>query len=275
MIITKNEEVNLPGCLESVSWADDIHVFDSFSEDKTEEIANAFGVKLSKRQFDNYANQRNKALQSKFKNPWVLILDADERVTPELKNEIESFVQSTDGSEAACRMRRRDYFMGTWLKRAQISPYFTRLVKPDSVHYEREVNEVLCVNGKIVEFDSCLDHFPFSKGIAHWVDKHNVYSTMEARLIESQVFDDGRLTDGLFAADFNERRVAQKKLFYKLPLRPLIKWLYMMFIRGAILDGKAGFHYAMMQSFYEYLIMLKSEEIKSIKNNDGYRFGKR
>ena len=123
------------------------------------------------------------------------------------------------------------------------------------------------MEGPIADLQQPLDHFPFSKGIAHWVAKHNTYSTMEAQLIHSQ----SGLTDpslrtalglGTPRPDFHTRRLHQKALFYKLPARPLIKWLYMVLLRGAILDGPAGLTYATLQSIYEYLITLKTKELR-------------
>jgi hypothetical protein len=103
---------------------------------------------------------------------------------------------------------------------------------------------------------------PFSKGISHWVAKHNHYSTREAELLASREFvRDASLKQALFGPDFHSRRIAQKAIFYTMPGRPIIKWLYMMFFRGAVLDGHAGVMYATLQSIYEYLIEIKSREI--------------
>jgi hypothetical protein len=155
--------------------------------------------------------------------------------------------------------------MGTWLKHAQISPFYIRLVRPEKVRYEREVNEVLKVEGEIADLREPFDHFPFSKGIAHWIDKHNTYSTMEAKIAVESLRPGANfsLTRAFFAKDFHERRFHQKGLFLRLPFRPLIKFVYMMLVRGAFLDGRAGFAYTVLQSFYEYAIVLKSRELQS------------
>ena len=262
LILTKNEQQDLPGCLASVSWSDDLHVFDSFSTDGTIDVAHEVGAKVTQRVFDGYASQRNAGLHElNFKYPWVLILDADERIPVLLKDEIAQFVAEMPLSVVAGRIRRRDYFFGTWLKHAQISPFYVRLVRPNKVHYEREVNEVLVANGDIADLHQPFDHFPFSKGIEHWVRKHNVYSTMEAKFIVETGGGKFSVRKAFFATDFNERRVHQKALFYRLPFRPLIKWLYMMFVRGAVLDGKAGITYSFLQAMYEYMIVLKTAEL--------------
>jgi glycosyltransferase involved in cell wall biosynthesis len=263
LILTKNEERDLPGALASVAWSDDVHVFDSQSTDATAEIAHAAGAQVHTRAFDDYATHRNAAFGLPFKYPWLFLLDADERPTPELAAEMQRVVLEAPANTAGFRLRRRDFLFGTWLKHAQISPYYIRLVRPERAKYTRAINEVLEVDGPIAELIQPLDHFPFSKGIAHWVAKHNTYSTMEAELIfRQQGLQNPSLHAALRDPDFHTRRLHQKALFYRLPGRPLIKWCYMMFVRGAILDGAGGVTYATLQSIYEYLIVLKTKELR-------------
>ncbi|MFT4111760.1 glycosyltransferase family 2 protein [Silvibacterium sp.] len=264
LILTKNEEQDLPGCLESVAWCDDVHVFDSMSTDRTEEIAVAHGAVFTQRLFDGYARQRNAALEElAFRHEWIFILDADERPTPELVAEMQRVATLTEAGVNGYRLRRRDFFMGTWLKHAQISPYYIRLVRRGRAHYTREINEVLEVDGAIGDLAAPLDHYPFSKGIRHWIDKHNVYSTMEARVVADGLsLAQASWREAFFGRDFHSRRVAQKALFYRMPARPLLKWAYMMFARRAVLDGAAGVAYATLQSIYEYFIVLKTREIE-------------
>jgi len=267
LILTKNEEQDLPGCLESVAWSDDIHVLDSNSTDNTLQIAQSFGAKITLRTFDGYASQRNFGLQLSFKYHWVMILDADERITPSLGIEMNSFVQSANTSIAGARMRRRDIWWGRWLKHAQISPFYVRLVRVGRSHYEREINEVLIVDGEIAELSEPFDHYPFSKGLDHWINKHNAYSRMEAELLAKGVVVKPVLKIALFGKYFSERRVHQKAIFYSLPGRPLIKLFYMLIVRRAFLDGWAGIRYSILQAIYEYFIVLKTKEIKSSKFN--------
>src|SRR5271167_3227082 len=122
LILTRNEQLDLPGCLASVAWSDDIHVFDSFSTDATPEIAKAAGAQLHQRVFDDYATHRNAALQVAFTHPWVLLLDADERLTPGLCSEMQAAVAQAPAEIGGFRLRRRDFLFDTWLKHAQISP---------------------------------------------------------------------------------------------------------------------------------------------------------
>jgi glycosyltransferase involved in cell wall biosynthesis len=263
LILTYNEQQDLPACLDSVAWSDDIHILDSHSTDATVAIAESRGAHVTTRTFDTYAAQRNASLQLPFRHPWVLVLDADERPTPALSAEMQAAVLTVPPNVSGFRMRRRDFLWDTWLKHAQMTPFYVRLLRVGHVHYTRDVNEIVEVQGDILELQSPLDHFAFSKGITQWVAKHNGYSTKEAELLASgDAVQGASIRQALFAPNFHERRVAQKAIFYKLPGRPLIKWTYMMFIRGAILDGHAGIMYATLQSFYEYLIEVKSQEIQ-------------
>ncbi len=265
LILTRDEEADLPGCLDSVRWCDDVHVFDSRSTDGTREVAREHGATVQERGFDDYATHRNAALASvRFRHPWVFLLDADERVTTELAEEMQEAVRAgvADGV-AGFSVRRRDFLFGTWLRHAQISPFYIRLVRPERARYTRAVNEVLEVDGAVGRLAAPLDHFPFSKGIAHWIRKHNVYSTMEAELIvRRQGLERPRLRTAMGSRDFHERRLHQKALFYRLPGRPLVKWVYMVVWRGAVLDGRAGLTYATLQAIYEYLIVVKTRELR-------------
>ena len=272
LILTKNEESDLPDCLKSVAWSDDVHVFDSFSTDRTLAIARKAKATVTQRAFDGYARQRNAALNTlAFKYPWVLILDADERIPARLRDQIISHVHAAKSGTSAFRFRRRDYLYNTWLKHSQISPHYIRLIRVGKARYFREINEVVYVDGNILDIDGYFMHYPFSKGIRHWVDKHNVYSSMEAlRWMEET---EGRypfsVRRALFAKDFHQRRYHQKGLFYKVPGRPLVKWCYILFYRGGIFDGRAGWTYAFLQAIYEYLIVLKYQEHKRMRQKSG------
>jgi glycosyltransferase involved in cell wall biosynthesis len=263
LVLTKNEEQDLPGCLASVSWSDDVHVFDSFSTDATVSIAEGLGARVAQRVFDNYASHRNAALsRTRFQHPWVLLVDADERCTSALAQEIAQVV-ANDRDVAAYRIRRRDYFQNTWLRHAQISPWYIRLVRPELARYTREINEVLEIAGRVGELRAPLDHFPFSTGIGHWLRKHDEYSTMEAQLIiQGGGPPHPSLRTALTDRDFHKRRLHQKAIFYRMPGRPLLKWLYMVFVRGAFLDGRPGLTYARLQAIYEYMIVLKTRELR-------------
>lgn len=265
LILTKNEQQDLPGCLESVSWCDDVHVYDSVSTDATVDIAKRFGATITQRPFDNWAAHQNWGLQNiAFKHRWVFYIDADERMTPELKASIHQAVQ-TAHDEVAFRVQRRDFFMGTWLKHVQTSPFYLRLFRPEKMRYERLVNPVSLADGPVGELAGYLDHFPFSKGVGHWLDRHNSYSKLEAQ----QIIDNRKGKDtfsiwqAFTASDFHTRRFHQKELFYRLPLRPFIKFLLLYAGKLGFLDGRAGLRYAALQSIYEYFIVIKVMELES------------
>jgi glycosyltransferase involved in cell wall biosynthesis len=265
LILTKNEERDLPGCLDSVAWCDDVHVFDSLSTDRTVQVAQERAAHVAERPFDNYAAQRNAALTTlSYRHPWLFILDADERIPAELVPALQAFVQSAAPGTDAARIRRRDFLFGRWLKHCQMSPYYIRLVRLGKVHYEREINEVLKVDGKVVDLPGHFDHFPFSKGLEHWFAKHNQYSSMEARELMKTRMGEYPLSlrTAFFGRDFNERRYHQKELFYRMPFRPLVKFLYLYGLRRGFLDGRAGFSYATMASIYEYMISVKVTELR-------------
>jgi hypothetical protein len=113
-----------------------------------------------------------------------------------------------------------------------------------------------------------LDHYPFSKGIRHWIDRHNSYSSFEAM----QIIDDKKMLKTFsfkkvfFEKNFNERRFYQKELFYRLPFRPFLKFVILYFVKRGFLDGSAGFQYAVLQSIYEYFIVLKTRELEKKLN---------
>jgi glycosyltransferase involved in cell wall biosynthesis len=219
---------------------------------------------VTQRRFEGYASQRNAALQSiSYKYQWILILDADEQMPTGAHLQLFAEISQAPHAVSALRLQRRDYLYNTWLKHAQISPFYIRLVRHGKVHYHREINEVLLVDGVIADSAVLFNHYPFSKGITYWVAKHNQYSSMEAArwLEEHQQNIAFSLRDALYNKDFNQRRYHQKGLFYKMPGRPLLKWLYMVVGRRAFLDGRAGFAYATLQAIYEYFIVLKIKEL--------------
>jgi glycosyltransferase involved in cell wall biosynthesis len=263
LILTKNEEQDVPGCLKSVRWSDDIHVFDSYSTDETLDIARAAGAHITQRHFDNWSSHQNWGLANvPFLHPWVLYIDADERVTPRLAACIQRAVENP-GDKVAYRIRRRDFWGERWLKHVQASSYYLRLFRPESMRYERLVNPISIPEGPVGELAGYLDHYPFSKGMTHWLDRHNSYSSLEAQQIvknrdENQQFS---LLQAFFSKEVNQRRFHQKELFYRIPARPFFKFLLLYLGKRGFLDGSAGFRYAALQSLYEYMIVLKTKEL--------------
>jgi glycosyltransferase involved in cell wall biosynthesis len=268
LILTRNEEQDLPECLASVAWSDDVHVFDSMSTDRTVEIATAHGAHVTQQAFDNWASHQNWALKNiEFKHPWVFYLDADERVTPRLRDSLLA-ATANPGSAVAYRVQRRDFYMGRWLRHAQASPFYMRLFRPEKMRYERLVNPISIADGDVSQISGYLDHFPFSKGVGHWLQRHNSYSTFEAQqiVVNRATNADFSLWAALFEKDFHRRRFHQKELFYRIPARPLVKFFMLYVLKRGFLDGRAGLNYSILQSIYEYMIVLKTRELEQKKN---------
>ncbi len=265
VILTLNEEVNLPSCLEGVAWSDDVVVFDSFSEDRTAEIAEANGARVVQRKFDNYSAQRQAALQDvDYKNDWLLMVDADERWPEELFREMQEAIQANQGV-TLYHFLRKDMFMGRWLKRSSGYPTWAgRLMKIGEVSVEREINEEYHTAGEKGYLKGHFIHYPFNRGIAYWFERHNRYSTMEAKKLlreKRERIDWG----GIFSREPARRRKSIKQLVYRLPGRPVIVFIGLYLLRGGFLDGKAGFHYSLMRAVYEYMISLKMRELKRLE----------
>lgn len=264
LVLTKNEENNLPGCLKSVAWSDDVHVLDSYSDDRTVEIAKAHGAIVTQRKFDYFASHQNWALRNlNFKYPWVFYIDADERVTPELVETVRAAVQNP-GESVAFSIQRRDFFMGQWLKHVQASPFYQRLFLHEKMRYDRMGHCVSLPDGPVGQITGYLDHFPFSKGLRDWIERHNKYSTEEAlQILENQRKNEPfSLVKAFTCKDFHQRRFHQKELFYRIPNRPVIKFVLLYVLKRGFLDGRPGFTYAMLQSIYEYMIVLKTRELQ-------------
>lgn len=262
LILTYNEEINIKPCIESMHFCDKIFVLDSYSEDRTVEIAKSCGAIVTQRHFDNYAAQRNAALKVIPRDTkWVLMLDADERVTLDLEKEIISTIKNQTNT-TLFRVRRKDHFMGKWLKFSSGYPtWFPRLFKNGEVMVSREINEEYNTTGEVHDLQAHLLHFPFSKGLSWWFERHNRYSLMEANVLEEE-FKQAIPWRLIFSNDSVERRKFQKQFVYRLPGRPLIIFFGFYFLRRGFLDGKAGLRFCIMRMVYEIMIDLKIKEIK-------------
>lgn len=262
LILTLDEETNLPGCLESVRWCDDVVVLDSFSHDRTPQIARAGGARFEQRAFDNYAAQRNHALHGiRYKHDWVLMLDADERVPDELRAELLAVTAGATPDVTMFRMRRKDHLFGRWIRGSSGYPtWFGRLVRPARVRVERAINEEYLTDGAVGLLQSHLHHYPFNKGFAAWIQKHDRYSTLEAQL---RLEDPGANRDArLFSRDPTERRRALKSLLYRVPGRPFIVFCGVYFGKGGIVEGGAGLTFSLLRAWYEYMIDCKTLELR-------------
>ena len=262
LILTKNEEVSLPGCLTSVAWADDIVVLDSYSTDRTVAIAQASGARVIQRTFDDYASQRNAGLAVPFHHPWVYLMDADERIPEELHREMTERCRSAAPEVDVFLLRRKDMFWGRWLRRSSFYPTWApRLVRVGAARYTRAVNEELRWTGRAEHLDEHFLHFPFEKGLAFWFERHNRYSAMEAKalLVEINLPNEWH---ALWRKDLVARRRACKQLAYRLPGRSFLVFIYLYVVRMGFLDGVPGYVYARLRSLYEYMIDVKVKELR-------------
>lgn len=269
LILTKNEYGNLSRCLDSLTACDDVVVLDSGSTDGTQELARERGIRLFSRSFDSFAGQRNWAIDNiPFKHSWVLHLDADECVTPALHAELLAVTQADAAS--ACLLASKLIFMGRWIRRSSMYPHYqARLLRIGEARFEQTGHgqHLAFASRGIVRLREPYLHHNFSKGIFDWVERHNRYSSDEARrLVFEQVSFSGVLLRAVFGETAETRQQARKRLADALPLRPLVRFLYSYVWRGGFLDGFPGFHYCVLLAFYDYLTRLKRTEIISAAN---------
>jgi glycosyltransferase involved in cell wall biosynthesis len=263
LVLTFNEEINVRRCLKSVAWSDDVVVLDSGSTDRTVAIAESMGARVLQRRFDDFAGQRNWGLdRAGFKHDWVLHLDADEVVPPEMREEILTAIR--DERFAGYRVSLKLMFQDRWIRRASMFPaYQVRLGRLDRLRFKMEGHgqRENLPPGEVGTFETSLLHYSFEKGLTDWFEKHNRYSTAEAAESLRRRAQGGGGFWGIFSRDRGTRFRAMKNLSSRLPFRPFFRFVYMAFIRRGILDGVPGLHYCMLVVIYEYMIVLKEKEI--------------
>lgn len=264
-ILTHNEELDIAACIESAALCDDVILVDSFSSDRTIEIAERYPtVRIYQHAFESHGKQRTWMLRNiQTKHPWSYILEADERMTPALFAECTA--AATSGQHVGYYAAERVMFMDKWIKHSTQYPrYQLRLLDKKHVwfddygHTEREV-----INGSHGFLKETYPHYTCGKGFSRWIEKHNRYSTDEAKETVQQLSNGKVKWKALFVGKSEvERRRALKDLSLRVPGRPIVRFLYMYFLLGGIRDGRAGFTWCMLQAFYEYLILLKVWEMR-------------
>ena len=266
LILTKDEEINMRDCMESVSWCDDVVVLDSLSEDATREMAQDMGARVYERPFDDFGSQRNYALDEiEFKHPWVFHLDADERFNEELRAECERVIE--EDLHSAYFVPNKIIFLGKWIKHCTQYPYpQVRLLKIGEVRFMKAGHgqkEDTAERG-VGHIHTPYDHYNFSKGIEDWLAKHNVYSSKEVDSAEKM--GSCSLSD-LFSSDSMVKKRAMKSLFVRMPFRPWFKFFYLYVVKLGFLDGYPGLIYCRLQMMYESMIMIKrTEALRSADN---------
>lgn len=263
LIFTLNEELNLPSCLDSVRWSDDVIVVDSYSTDRTEEICRKRGINFVQHAFKGFGSQRQWALDNlEIANDWVLVLDADERVAEELAGEISARLSCIPDTVAAFRIRRRFYFWGRWLRHSSLYPtWVVRLVHKQRVRYiNRGHSETQRVNGEIWDLDNDLIDENL-KGIDDWFARQNHYSRLEAEHELAEEHEAKALSE-LLVSDPLLRRAALKRLTWSLPCRGLVYFVYSYFWRRGFLDGREGLTFCLMRSIYQSMVAIKKYDAR-------------
>lgn len=264
MVFTLDEELHLPVCLASLAWSDDVVVVDSFSRDRTCEIAAAAGARVVQHGFEGFGSQRNWALSHAApRHPWVLILDADERVPEDLARELLAIANADPPGVGAYRVRRRFHIWGRWLRHSSLYPsWVVRFVRAGRVRFiDRGHAETQEVDGLVGDL-ACDLLDENLKGIDEWFDRQNRYSTREAEYELSREVEGLEPMD-LFSRDPLVRRAALKRVAWRLPARGLAYFLYSYVWRCGFLDGRDGLAFCRMRAIYQAQVALKKYALRS------------
>ena len=229
------------GCLESLVWCDEIVVVDSFSTDRTVEICRRYIDRVIQREWKGYRDQKAYA-HSQATQEWVLLVDADERVSPELRDEIAEALNNDGGGHSAFMIPRLVHYLGRWWWRGGWYPDFDiRLFRRDrAVWGGAEPHEKILVDGKVGRLKSPIHHFSY-RDITDHLDRINRYTRIAAGELRSSGRR-WRLADNL--------------------LRPLVRFLRFYLLKGGFREGFAGFFVAATAAFYVFLKYAKLKELE-------------
>ncbi len=240
VVITKNEERNLEVCLRSVSFANEIIIVDAGSSDKTVKIAQKFTKNVFTRKWDNFANQKNYGID-RAKNDWVLSLDADERVSFALREELKNLKPLGEGYAFPIK----NYFLGKWMKHGgQYPDYHLRLFNRRKGRFMFNVRQVhegvyLKEGARERRLDNCLEHFSY-ESIYSYIRKFNSYTYLDAR---------GRSEKGVSPS------------IYGIIFRPVHRFFKWYFLQLGMLDGIHGLIFHSLSAFYYFTCELKLLEM--------------
>jgi len=267
LIPTCNEALNLPDCLASLrGWVDEIFVVDSFSTDRTCEIASAAGAQVVRHEYRGPAEQKNWALDNlSISADWVLILDADERVTAALRDEIVGLI-AAPGARLGFYLNRLFIFYGHPIRHCGWYPsWVLRLFRRGAARYEsRAVHEHMVVDGPV---GYCRNHLLHEdqRDLSHWIDKHNRYSSLEAIEMMRARSGTSRTASRLHGA-VALKRLIKERLWPYLPGRGLLYFLYLYVLRLGFLDGAAGWRFCLMHASFELWTSMKYWELRHHKH---------
>lgn len=252
LILTHNEEINIIDCITSVDRSNDIVILDSFSTDRTKEYANLLNVRFYERKFTNYSEQRNYGMHNLvYKNDHLLILDADERASKELVEEILTCCNSTKFELYNVYLVRRKVFLEGKILRWNISStiWIERLVRPHMVSYSGNVHEKLNYQGKHGLLKEYIIHKQFSKGIDNWIQRRKIYAELEAAKTVDAENGQPISTPQIV------RRLRVRNFFIDyVPFFYLLYFAYNIFIHFAFLDGIKGIKYISLETYSLYLL---------------------
>jgi glycosyltransferase involved in cell wall biosynthesis len=263
VILTYNEEVNIARALESVAFSDDVIVIDSFSVDETKAICEQFeNVRFIQNPFENLASQRQFALDQRLpRHKWVLALDADEWITPALRDELLDISSTWSADEpVAYDLAMRIYMWGKWLRYSSEYPvYWRRFFRHEFVTYQQRGHaDTLDVTGPVGRTQNDIIHED-RKGLSDWLSKHNQYTTQEATYVLEELpkvpYSD------LLSRDRLLRRRALKRFFRSLPGNSFLRFAYLYVFRRGFLDGWAGYSFCRLVAHQSFIVRLKQKEI--------------
>lgn len=259
VVLTYNEEENIVPCLRSLAdWVGELIVVDSGSKDRTLELARKFTDKIYKHPFENYSKQRNWAQENlPISHPWIFQVDADERVTSELKSALVHLFNDQDqlNQAAGIMVRRRIVFMGRWIKHGGIYPtYHLRIYKKDLGRCEdRDYDQHFFVEGDTLQLDADLIE-DTATALHSWTARHNRWAQKEARFLADET---AKTSGDLVQPDrkgnpIERRRWVRSRILQRAPLfwRALFYFLYRYFLRGGFLDGREGLIYHVLHGFW-------------------------
>lgn len=276
IILTKNEEQNLQKCIKSFKGvAQRIVVVDSYSTDKTVEMAKSLGAEVYEHPFENHAAQFNWALDNiNLQTEWVMKVDADEEFTPELKDEIEKKLDSLPCNVNGVILRRRVYFMGRWLKHGGKYPeLLLRIFRVGHGMSEmKQMDEHLIItDGDVVTFKNDFSDNN-KKPLEWWINKHNWYSNKEVldqQTKSGAIYGDESMEETSTSMQAKAKRFVKKYGYYSLPkfFRAHLYFIYRYYIRLGFLDGTEGKIYTFLQAYwYRYLVDAKMYECERTGN---------
>jgi glycosyltransferase involved in cell wall biosynthesis len=272
IILTYNEEKNIEKCLKSLyGWVEEVFIVDSYSTDETLEISKSYTNKIYQHPFKNQSKQFNWALDNlPLNNEWIMRLDADENITPELKKELMDKIDNITDKVTGLYVKRRVYFMNRWIKHGGCYPiWLLRIWRIGKAHCEEKwIDEhIKITEGKVLFLDN--DIIDENKKSLHWwIEKHNNYATREAIDIlnlKGNFLQYNTVQPKLFGTQVQRKRWLKNSVYSNMPLfiRSFLYFIYCYFFKLGFLDGKEGLIRHFLQGFwYRFLVDAKIYEIK-------------